>query len=410
MALSDQHDTERLVATNCPGCGRPVSGVRYCPDCGHAIALPASTRGNGQTVVMPPAFVPPRGAAAGHGMPPAAPRRSRAVVLGAAGALGLAVIAVVAIVVLTSSSSTSAPPQSYRQKLALALAPVLAANRTLTVSLQSLNGSQATIIVSKNATARALSALTAASGALAVLSVPASEQTLAQQAQQALTEETGYAKAISSALTSPSGQSSTLRALATSTQSALVPLSVVAADAPTSLAGTDNLISWVDGASAAVKRQAAAAQRKALKQAAGTHTTTVIQTPPPPSPPVTGTFVTPSGSPVPGSWGDSSAAFASGIGTPYAWAGGQNCDQNIFAGASTTCSFANNIFMVVAAASHYGNVIPSSITALNPADGSSYGLSCTEYTGTDEQTDVQCVTATGAGSAFPVWAANVYYG
>jgi hypothetical protein len=408
MALSDQHDTEPLLATNCPGCGRPVSSVRYCPDCGHAIALPASTRGNEQTVVTPPVSVPPRAAAAGHRLLPAAPRRSRAVVLGAAGALGLAVIAVVAIVVLTSSSSSSAPLQSYRQKLALALAPVLAANRTLTVSLQSLNGSHATIIASKNATAQALSALTAASGALAVLSVPASEQTLAQQAQQALTEETGYAKAISSALTSPSGQSSTLRALATSTQSALVPLSVVAADAPASLAGTDNLISWVDGASAAVKRQAAAAQRKALKQAAATHTTTVIQTPP--SPPVTSTLITPSGSPVPGSWGDSSAAFASGIGTPYAWAGGENCDQNIFAGDGTPCSFANNIFMVVAAASHYSNVIPASISALSPADGTSYGLSCTEYTGTDSQTDVQCITATGAGSAFPVWAANVYYG
>jgi hypothetical protein len=164
----------------------------------------------------------------------------------------------------------------------------------------------------------------------------------------------------------------------------------------------------VDGASAAVKRQAADAQRKALRQAAATHTTTVIQTPP--SPPVTSTLITPSGSPVPGSWGDSSAAFASGIGTPYAWAGGQNCDQNIFAGAGTPCSFANNIFMVGAAASHYTNVIPSSITVLNPADGTSYGLSCTEYTGTDSQTDVQCITATGAVSAFPVWAANVYYG
>ena len=49
-------------------------------------------------------------------------------------------------------------------------------------------------------------------------------------------------------------------------------------------------------------------------------------------------------------------------------------------------------------------------TALNPADGTSYGLSCTEYTGSDSQTGVQCITATSAGSAFPVWAANVYYG
>ena len=88
----------------------------------------------------------------------------------------------------------------------------------------------------------------------------------------------------------------------------------------------------------------------------------------------------------------------------------QNCDQNIFAGDGTPCAFANNIFIVVAAASHYSNVIPSSITALNPADGTNCGLSCTEYTGTDSQTDVQCITATGAGTSFPVWAANVYYG
>jgi hypothetical protein len=96
------------------------------------------------------------------------------------------------------------------------------------------------------------------------------------------------------------------------------------------------------------------------------------------------------------------------MGTPYAWAAGQNCDQNIFAGG-TPWPFADNIFMVVAA-SHYSNVIPSSITALNPADGTNCGLSCTEYTGTDSQTDVQCITASGAGTSFPVWAANVYYG
>ncbi len=113
---------------------------------------------------------------------------------------------------------------------------------------------------------------------------------------------------------------------------------------------------------------------------------------------------------MPGSWGVGGAAFASGVGPPYPWSGGQSCDQNIFAGGGTPCSFANNIFMVVAAPSHYSSVIPSSITALNPADGTSYGLTCTEYFGTDNQTDVQCITAAGAGTSFPVWAANVYYG
>ena len=81
----------------------------------------------------------------------------------------------------------------------------------------------------------------------------------------------------------------------------------------------------------------------------------------------TGGYVTPSGDPVPGTWSLGAATFASGVGTPYAWSGGQNCDQNIFAGDSTSCSFANNIFMVVAAASHYNNVIPGSITAYSPA-------------------------------------------
>ena len=135
-----------------------------------------------------------------------------------------------------------------------------------------------------------------------MLSVPANEQTLAQQAQQTLTEETGYAKAISSALTSPSGQSSTLRALATSTQSALVPLSMVAAAAPASLAGTDNLISWVDGGRAQPSN-ARPPPRNAKRSSRLPPRTRQpwIQTPT--SPPVTSTFVTPSGSPVPGSLG-----------------------------------------------------------------------------------------------------------
>ena len=112
---------------------------------------------------------------------------------------------------------------------------------------------------------------------------------------------------------------------------------------------------------------------------------------------------------MPGTWSLGAATFASGVGTPYRWSGGQNCDQNIFAGDSTSCSFATDVFMVVAAASHYNNLIPGSITAYSPATHATYSLSCTQYWGTDNQTDLQCITAHGAGSAFPVWAANVYY-
>ena len=72
----------------------------------------------------------------------------------ALGALGLAVIAVIAIVLLTGSSS-SAPHASYRQKLTTVFAPVIVANRSLTTSLQAINGSAATVNAAKQATARA---------------------------------------------------------------------------------------------------------------------------------------------------------------------------------------------------------------------------------------------------------------
>ena len=120
--------------------------------------------------------------------------------------------------------------------------------------------------------------------------------------------------------------------------------------------------------------------------------------------------MTPSGDPVPGSWSDSPAAYASGVGTPYAWHAGQDCDQNIFAGTNTSCAFANNVFMVVAAASHYDNVITGSITAYSPTTGTTYSLTCTKYWGNDNQDDLQCITADGTGAAFTVWAVNAYYG
>jgi hypothetical protein len=120
--------------------------------------------------------------------------------------------------------------------------------------------------------------------------------------------------------------------------------------------------------------------------------------------------VTPSGDPVPGSWSTSQATYASGVGTPYPWSTGQACDQNVLAGPDTSCAFAANVFKVVAAASHYGYVVPGSITASSPATGTTYALTCTEYWGRDNQDDVQCITDAGSGAAFPVWAADAYYG
>ena len=75
----------------------------------------------------------------------------------------------------------------------------------------------------RHAAAQAQSAVTAARGAVAVLTVPSSQQQLSEQVQQALTDEGGYLQAVSGTLSSPGGQSaSQLQTLATSAESSLV--------------------------------------------------------------------------------------------------------------------------------------------------------------------------------------------
>ena len=410
MALTDGHQNTIKPTRHCPGCGRLATDKPYCPECGSAIEAPtsasAATSEQPRTISSRPPDTAPL---AGVGS------RSRLVLVALAVALGLAAAAAAAIVILLSGSGSD-QGSVYRQKLSSALAPVVAANRTLSTALQSVDGSQTTITTAQNATSQAQSAVIAAHGAVTVLTVPRSDSTLSQQAQQALVQENGYMQAVSSTLSNPVGQSaSQLRTLATGTQSALVPLDSVAPGASSSLTGTDNLLSWVAGANATAQRQNAAAQSNAIQQAAasGSHTT-VVQVPetsnqPTSNPPAGGGYVTPSGGAVPGSWSPGAAAYASGVGTPYSWTGGQDCDQNIFAGGSTSCSFANNIFEVVAAASHYANVIPGSITAYDPGSNTTDTLTCTQYWGNDNQDDLQCITADGVGTAFPVWAANAYY-
>jgi hypothetical protein len=432
MAIIHHHNgsaTKPEAASNdasyCPGCGTVVAGVRYCPECGHAIPLPALTQPQptveqptveqpGPTVEEPEVMRAP----VSDGVAPARERRRvRIVALSAAGALVLVVAAAAAIVLLNNGSkSQPSSSSSYRPQLSSALAPVIAANRTLSSTLQSLDGSQPTIRATTNATTQAKSAVDGAHGAVAVLTVPNSDQTLSQQVQQALAQEAGYVQAVSATLAAPTGQSaSQLQTLATGTQSALVPLAAVAAGAASSVSGAENLMSWATGAAGQAKSQSDAAQRKALQQAAQSASHTTVIVPPasgsaPPAATSSGSgYVTPSGNQVPGSWSTSAATYASGTGTPYSWSGGQQCDRNIFAGGSTSCGFATNIFEVVAAANHYDSVIPASLTADNPATGATDSVTCTEYWGKDNQTDVQCITADGTGTAFPLWAATSYY-
>ncbi|MGZ6662630.1 MAG: hypothetical protein ACXVHL_35490, partial [Solirubrobacteraceae bacterium] len=91
----------------------------------------------------PPSSNPPSSA------PPSnTPSRFRSVLIAAGGALGLVAIALAAIILSGSGSNANAV---YHQKLTGALAPVLAANTTLSSSLQSLSGTDTTTAVKDHA-------------------------------------------------------------------------------------------------------------------------------------------------------------------------------------------------------------------------------------------------------------------
>ena len=292
----------------------------------------------------------------------------------------LVAVAAVAFIVLSNSGSSTNQTSVYRQKLRSALAPVVVANRTLSGTLQSLDGSHRTIVAAQNATTQAQSAVVAARGAVTVLTVPGSGVTLSQQVQQALTEENGYLQAVSSTLSNPAAQSaSQLQPLVTATQSALVPLASVAADAPSSLSGIANLLSWVAGATAAAHGKTQAAQRKALQQAASA------------APSAAGTE--------PGSSSSSGSAPSS---SPSGLAA---CDQNISVNSNTSCQFADNVFygyaQDVQTAGAPGSYV---VYAYSPSTGQSYFDTC-DYNPANQ------IVLCSHGSdliQFPYWAAEVY--
>ncbi len=219
-AADSDGQTER--AHYCPQCGHLSTEGRFCTDCGHPLdtAATSDVRGAEQpTIAAPP---PPTSPPPAVGAPPAANApRSRIALIVAGGALGLIAIAVAAIILLTGSNSNTADP--YRQKLTVALTPVLSTNTALSNTLTSLHGKNTA--AAKNAAGQAQSAVTAARGAVAVLTVPSADAQLAQQVQQALTQESGYLQAVSATLAHPSAENiSPLQTLATNTQSALVPI------------------------------------------------------------------------------------------------------------------------------------------------------------------------------------------
>jgi hypothetical protein len=363
MATIDEQPAAKGNARLCPYCGCPAGDAKFCPECSYQLdttattwngmrAVDADQAGPATTGAMP--AVPPPGSTA--------KRRSRLALILAGLALGLAAIAVAAIVLLNGhdSSDTTA---SYRSKLTGALSPVVAANTSVSNSLQSLQGTNTT--TAKNAANQAQSAISSARGAVGALSVPSDSTQLSQQVQQALTQEDGYMQAVTATLSSQNAENiAQLRSAATQTQSALVPLAGVAAGASGSVNGSDALASWANGRINAAK----VAQNKAHKAVAHktSHTATTTTT----------TTVAAPSTPAP------SAPTS----------GGTDCGGGLHAGPNTTCPFAENVQLAWENAPAGEQ---NSLQVFSPVTDQTYTMTCTEA-----GAGVSC---TGANNASVSW-------
>jgi hypothetical protein len=291
--------------------------------------------------------------------------------------------AAVAVVLVTRSTSVAKanPVTVYRQKLSNALAPVVTGNRAVSVSLQALDGSKTTIRAVKVATTNAQQALTAARGAVAIVTVPSASTQLSQQAAQALTQEDGYLQSVSTTLGAPTGNTTaSVQPLASATSSAFVPLASVAPGGSASIYGVSSLLSWAQGATAAAKRNAV--HQTIINN--NTTTTTTNAAPATPS----GTQSAPDG-------GTRMVADTAGRLT-------------ITAGSSISDGFARNI--LVAAADYYqaNHVLPNGVTlsVSSPATGGSYNVSYSNDGSTVYATNIDASTASGNDVSFPASDAN----
>lgn len=307
--------------------------------------LPTQVHSNGTRDTAPPHLdgQPPQ--------PPQEPPRSHQpmALVGAIGALALAVLALAAILILSGSHDTSRNTASalYHQKLSTALGPLVTDNQALSSALQNIDGSPHTITAAQNATTQAQSALTAARGAVAILTVPASEVPLSQQAQQALTQEGGYLQGVSATLADPIGQSSSsLRSLATNTQAAFVPIASVAPGASTSISGTDNLLDWVSGATASAK---------ATQQPTVINNNTITTLAP----------STPTATPAPVNGEGHSVSY---------------CSPGVYVNADTSCPFAENLFTAYynQYAANNNTFGDYTVSAYSPTTSTTYSDYCEE--------------------------------
>ena len=376
MATTEEDRSSREQWQECPLCGHVSEDARYCAECGHALHV-ESRNEEPPTAEQPPlhrspslGYSPPPHDRGRPDAEPAAPR-SRPRIAAVAGVSVLVVVLVaVAVIVVTSGSSSGASPQTaYRQKLTAAFAPVIAANTALSSTLQGLHGSNTA--AASRAANQAQQSVSAARGAMSVLAVPGGSQQLSQQAQQALADESGYLAAAGATLSSPSpGSIAQLQPLATSLQSAFVPLGDVASGGGSSVNGASSLSSWASSRVAAAAAAARAAERKQVQQAASKAAQQAVAN-------STGTNVSPPSAP---SFGVESLPA--------------QCGYGVAGSAGVSCGFAENAFYEYWNATGGNSALPANISAWSAEGQAYYALSCGSGDGV-----VDC-TGTNASGVF----------
>lgn len=368
MSTRDQGGTQsqggQSVRRFCTNCGAEATNMTFCAACGSPIAAEYDTEELGpfarhkaagertaarvesgrldaieeaavaEAATMRRGAPPPPGTGARPDTGPAhANRRPLMIVLGVLAALVVAGAAVAAVLLTSGGGSASA---SYRAKLTAAFAPVISANRTLSGSLGSLHGSDAS--PAQSATARAQSASSSARGALNALTTPADAQQLASAARQALDREDSYLSAVNAALANPSSPVvSQLEGLAGNVTSAFDAVGTPLNGASQSVSGADTLTAW--------------AQHRAHQQ----------------QQPANGGNGSSSQSSSSGGSQQSPGALTS---NPYA--NGRDCGGGLYAGPNTSCDFAQNVRAAYDAA-------PGTTTTVNvysPVTGQTYAMFC----------------------------------
>jgi hypothetical protein len=303
------------------------------------------------TAAAPPPPTPPQGAAPASGPS----RRWLPVVIAV---VVVVVGAVAAVLVLTVFSSSSGDDQAaaYKDKIVTVMTPVIAANKSLSSSLQTVHGTRPT--PARRRASVAQSATLTARGGLAALTVPSGSEQLATNARGTLTREAAYLAAVSAALSDPaSASASQTQTLAGNLTGALDVIAPAQQDWAQSVTGADNLTSWAPKAAAAIKRKKAAAARKdkrAERKGAA-----------------------PAPAPSPRS--------------PATPAGGTDCGGGTHAGPNTSCSFAQNV------RDAYDNAPGStaSVQVFSPVTNQTYSMSCAPAG--------SGVTCSGANNASVTW-------